>query len=374
MSRAVRVTARHHPMGRAGPTGTLTGVKDIRSKRPQADAMKRSRWWMPPRDTLSRSLARHGMPATLAGFVRRVSAPNQLRMALLASIVFVLNTAPLEMQRRILNAAILERDAGLVVLLGLIYAAIVVSEGVVKLLMNVYGGWVAEKAVRVLRLAASKLAEAIPAQRHDARIQGVEISLILAEPEAIGGFVGIALSELVLQVGILVSVFAYMFFVHPLLALVCLAIFSPQFVFVPLMQAAINRRVQSRIAVLRQASVGVLLAAHDAGDQRSRFADIFELNLGIVKLRFSMKFLMNFTHNAGKVIMLCVGGWYVIRGETDVGTVVAFVSGLGNIRDPWSDLVNWYQDMMLTTAKYRTFVGAMEQFAAVEALPAAAHA
>ena len=46
--------------------------------------MKRSRWWMPPRDTLSRSLARHGMPATLAGFVRRVSAWNQLTIALLA--------------------------------------------------------------------------------------------------------------------------------------------------------------------------------------------------------------------------------------------------------------------------------------------------
>ena len=59
--------------------------------------------------------------------------------------------------------------------------------------------------MRVLRLAASKLADTIPAHRHDAKVQGVEISLILAEPEAIGGFVGIALSELVLQVGILVS-------------------------------------------------------------------------------------------------------------------------------------------------------------------------
>jgi len=338
--------------------------------------MKRSRWWMPPRDTLSRSLARHGMPATLAGFVRRVSAPSQLRMALLASVVFVLNTAPLEMQRRIFNAALLDRDPGLVALLGLVYAAIVVAEGGVKLLMNVYGGWIAEKAVRVLRLAASKLADTIPAHRHDAKVQGVEISLILAEPEAIGGFVGIAVSELVLQMGILVSVFAYMFLVHPLLALVCLAIFSPQLVFVPLMQAAINRRVQTRITVLRQASVGVLLAAgaDGAGEQRSRFADIFELNLGIVKLRFSMKFLINFTHNVGKVLVLCVGGWYVIRGEADVGTVVAFVSGLGNIRDPWTDLVNWYQEMMLTSAKYRTFVGAMEHFAAVETMAEAVRA
>jgi len=31
------------------------------------------------------------------------------------------------------------------------------------------------------------------------------------------------------------------------------------------------------------------------------------------------------------------------------------VSGLNNVRDPWSDLVNWYQDMMINSAKYETF-------------------
>ena len=45
------------------------------------------------------------------------------------------------------------------------------------------------------------------------------------------------------------------------------------------------------------------------------------------------------------------------------GTVVAFVSGLGNVRDPWGDLVNWYQDLMLTRAKYRMFGAAMDAFA-----------
>ena len=102
----------------------------------------------------------------------------------------------------------------------------------------------------------------MPEQRATAGVQGVEISLILGEPEDIGGFVGIAVSELVLDVGILLSVFGYMFFMQPLLALVCLAIFFPQLVFVPVMQRAINRRVRSRIAVLRQASAGVLLTGN----------------------------------------------------------------------------------------------------------------
>jgi ABC-type bacteriocin/lantibiotic exporter with double-glycine peptidase domain len=326
-------------------------------------------WWAPPADHLSRSLAQHGMPATLFGFVRRVSGWSQLRVSCLSIVVFVLLTAPLEMQRRILNAAVLDGDPGLVIVLALVYASIVLTEGLVKLLMNVYRGWIGEKAVRVLRLAASALVDSMPELRTRTGVQGVEISLILPEPEPIGGFVGVVTSELVLQAGTLLSAFAYMFYMQPVLAFTCLAIFSPQVVFVPLMQAAINRRVQSRIKVLRRASVDVLASGTGEAEvervlrQELRFAEIFSLNLGVVKLRYSMHFLMNLTHNFAKVIVLGAGGWYVINGETDVGTVVAFVSGLNNVHDPWSGLVSWYEDMMVTRARYRTFADAMEQFA-----------
>ena len=94
-----------------------------------------------------------------------------------------------------------------------------------------------------------------------------------------------------------------------------------------------------------------------------RFARIFSLNLGVVKLRYSMHFLMNLTHNFAKVIVLGVGGWYVIDGQTEVGTVVAFVSGLNNVHDPWAGLVGWYEDMMVTRARYQTFADAMQRFA-----------
>jgi ABC-type bacteriocin/lantibiotic exporter with double-glycine peptidase domain len=326
-------------------------------------------WWGPPADDISQSLARNGMPATLLRFVWRVSGWSQVRVSCLAIAVFVLTTVPLEMQRRILNAAVVDGNVGEVLVLALVYAGIVLTEDLIKLVMNVYRGWIGEKAVRILRLAASARVDAMPTQRARADIQGVEISLILPEPEPIGGFVGIVISELVLQAGTLLSAFAYMFYMQPLLALMCLVLFSPQFVFVPLMQAAINRRVQSRITVLRQASVGVLVP--DVGEaelarilkQELRFSEIFSLNLGVVKLRYSMHFLMNITHNFAKVIVLGVGGWYVINGKTEVGTVVAFVSALNNVHDPWGALVNWYEDMMVTRTRYQTFVAAMEQFA-----------
>lgn len=323
--------------------------------------------WAPPIDDLSSTLAFGGMPRSLFGFVWRVSGWSQLHISLLAIGIFVLDTIPLELQRRILNATVLDGNIKLIAGLVVAYACVILSEGLVKLLMNMCRGWVGEKAVRALRLATSALVNSIPEQQGKSGVQGFEISLILAEPEPIGGFVGESISELVLQIGILLSVFGYMFYIQPLMAFVSLAAFSPQFVFVPLMQRAINRKVRSRIAILRDASVGVLQAGtgdvEKALQQDLRFAEIFQLNLRIFKLKYSMNFLMNLTQNLSKVVVLGVGGWYVIHGETEVGTVVAFISGLHTVTDPWGDLVNWFQEMMVNSAKYRIFSLAMEKLA-----------
>ena len=323
-------------------------------------------WWAPPAD-VSQSLARKKLPPTLFGFVWRVSAWSQLRISVLAIAVFALNTAPLELQRRLLNATVVGGDIKLIVGLALVYAGVMLSEGLVKLLMNVYRSWVGEKAVRILRLSTSALIASLPIQRNKSDAQGIEVSLMIAEPEPIGAFVGISVSEAVLQVGVLLSVFGYMLYLQPWLAALSLAVFSPQLVFVPFMQRAINRRVQARITLMREAGVGVLAAKAKEVEtklrQEMRFEEIFRLNLGIFKLKFSMNFLMNLTHNFGKVMVLTLGGWYVINGQTEVGTVVAFVSGLHNVADPWGDLVNWYQDMMVTRTKYQAYVNAMTKIA-----------
>jgi ABC-type bacteriocin/lantibiotic exporter with double-glycine peptidase domain len=368
---AVAASVRRCLLETAGPPADAGNLGLLRADEDHCAAViAMRRWrkpsWALPRNQAAQSLVRQGIPPGFFGFVWRVSARSQLWASLLAIAVFTLNTAPLEMQRRILNAAVLDGDVMLVVMLAAAYAAIVLSEGLVKTLMNIYRGWVGEKAVRAMRLAASGLVDSMSPANVSATTRGVEVPLILGEPEPIGAFVGIVISDLVLNVGILLSVFGYMFFMQPLLAMVSLALFLPQLVFGPLMQRAINRRVRSRIAVLRQASVGVLLSGgHDlerALKQELRFAEIFQLNMGIIKLRYSMKFPMNLTHNLGKVIVLGVGEWYVINGQAEVGTVVAFASGLNNVRDPWGDLVEWYQDMMQAHTKYGIFAAAMDRF------------
>ena len=95
---------------------------------------------------------------------------------------------------------------------------VALAEQSLKLVLNVYRGWVAEDSVRTLRV----LVGGHQGLEHNAAATGVEISIILDEVEPIGGFVGISVSEPLLQGGILVSVVSYMLYLDLNLALLAL--------------------------------------------------------------------------------------------------------------------------------------------------------
>jgi ABC-type bacteriocin/lantibiotic exporter with double-glycine peptidase domain len=76
--------------------------------------------------------------------------------------------------------------------------------------------------------------------------------------------------------------------------------------------------------------------------------------------KFSMNFLMNLTHQFGVISVLLVGGWYVLEHQLDVGTVVAFISGLKQVNEPWGDLVDYFREMTVSQVKYRLIAGVLE--------------
>jgi hypothetical protein len=41
--------------------------------------------------------------------------------------------------------------------------------------------------------------------------------------------------------------------------------------------------------------------------------------------------------------------------------VVAFISGIGRLNDPWGDLVNYFRDINVTQIKYRLRAEAVDQ-------------
>jgi ABC-type bacteriocin/lantibiotic exporter with double-glycine peptidase domain len=138
---------------------------------------------------------------------------------------------------------------------------------------------------------------------------------------------------------------------------------------VPLLQSAVNRRTGRRIQVLRRLGIAMINRDDGAEDER-RIDQAFALDMGIFKIKFTMNFLMNLCNHLQIVSALLVGGWWVYTRQLEIGGVVAFISGIGRLNDPWGDLVNYFRDVNVTQVKYRLLADAVDQLR----LPAGASA
>jgi ABC-type bacteriocin/lantibiotic exporter with double-glycine peptidase domain len=303
------------------------------------------------------------MPRNILRYVLTTSCLHQLFLLLLTVGLFLLEIVPLELQRRIVNDLVKHRDYRFVIILCAIYAGAVLVQGGTKLVLNVYRSWVGERATRDLRRRIHVLVSSPSAASSGSEARGIQASMIVAEVEPIGAFVGASVSEPLLQGGILLSVLAYMIHLDLWMAGTALALFIPQLVFVPLMQGAMNRRTGARVQIIRQLSVSVVQAT--SGDEARDQTDdahidrVFELNMGIFRLKFTMNFLMNLSTQLQLIAALLVGGWSVYTNQLEIGGVVAFISGIGRLTDPWGDLVNYFRDVNVTQVKFRLMSDAL---------------
>jgi ABC-type multidrug transport system fused ATPase/permease subunit len=300
---------------------------------------------------------RVAMVRELYRYIWKVSARDQVFLSLLSTAVFLLELAPLELQRRIVNAAVDHREFRYIAWLCGIYLAVSLLHGGIKLVTNIYRGAVSEATNRHLRMQMIPDAEnGSPGGNGD---PGVKISIIVSEAEAVGGFAGSSFSEPVLNAGILLSIFGYMVFMQPWMAVVAFLMFCPQLLFIPALQEAINRRTERRIETLRALSVAIVNEAANGSKVRKhptfrrRIGFVYLLNVQIFVRKFGINFLMNLLYSLGVIGILAVGGWLVLHDRTDVGTIVAFISGLNRMNAPWRDLMNWFRDLTNAGTKYR---------------------
>ncbi len=315
-------------------------------------------------DTPAGNAPRRILPSTIYRFVLSTSGLHQVLLVTLSVVVFLIEVVPLELQRRIVNDLVKNRPYRSVVALCLLYAAIALGHGGTKLVLNIYRGWVGERVTRALRLRIAALLARYGPLVPTVETDGVGISLVISEVEPIGGFVGGSISEPILQAGVLASVIAYIIHVEPLMAAAALALFVPQLVFVPLLQSAINRRSAARVWMLRRLSIGLVEhrdhAREHAGKGGSLIDRVFQLDMGIFRFKFSMNFLMNFCNHLQIVSALLLGGWFVLTDQLEIGGVIAVISGIHRLNDPWGDLVNYFRDVSGTEVKLRLLESAID--------------
>jgi ABC-type bacteriocin/lantibiotic exporter with double-glycine peptidase domain len=294
------------------------------------------------------------MPEGLYAYVLAVSRRQQVPLCLLTFLVFPLTLAPLELQRRIINEAIGGRQLELLFWLGGIYLAVALSQGALKYLRNVYLERVGQGVARRLRrrIAGS---QAIGAEMPE----GTRQTLMAVEAEDVGGFVSESLAFLLLQAGIVVSIAGYMLFVDPAVAVVALGFFVPSIILVAVVQPRLNRLTGKKTRTQRWLGE-VVLEDHRTdveGDALPRRIDrliehLYGLKIRIARLKYLTKVVTNLLGHLGPLSILVIGGWLVIRGDSTLGTIVAFVSGYDKMTEPARELLNFYRRLSMMRVQY----------------------
>lgn len=182
--------------------------------------------------------------------------------------------------------------------------------------------------------------------------RGQTVSIVASEVERVGGFVGEAFSEPILQGGILIAVLGYMLVVEPTIALISLCFFVPQILLVPMIQRFVNRRALRKVELVRELGEQIVDAvARDDYDRTAR--RVYGVRISYYRWKFLSKLLTNFMNHLAPLSVLMVGGYLVINGETTVGTIVAFISGFERMADPSRQLIAYYRLASESQVQYR---------------------
>lgn len=295
----------------------------------------------------------------LYGYIWRTSRSKQIAICLLTMVLSPLMMVPLELQRRIVNQALPENNLRLLVVLGCIYLAIVCLQGAIKFWLNMLKGIAVEGIARHIRLRIVRRVQRSDEPTTDVnRSAGTVVSMLAAETEDVSGFGGDAFGLPLLTGGTIAYVAGYLIWVQPAIAILAVVIYLPQALIVPITQYSINRLARLRIVNVRNlggiaANAGAPSAGKSAGvTGASLISRIYQLRIAIYLRKYLLAALGNFLDSLGVIVVLAVGGYLVIRGSTQVGTLLVFISGLNKIADPWDQLINFYRSISNTAIAY----------------------
>jgi ABC-type bacteriocin/lantibiotic exporter with double-glycine peptidase domain len=292
------------------------------------------------------------MSPSLYGYVLKVSGKQQVRLGLLTLAVSPLASVPLELQRQIVNHAVVGSAVELLLAYGGLYLAVLLLQGGLKFVRDIYMYRIAEGVTRLLRR------KFIHREPPDAGIdEGTTQAIISSESEKVGGFVAESISLPLLQAGTVLSIAAYMLVVEPLIAVVAIAFLVPSIVIVGFAQPILNRLSRSKITVVRALGESVLRDGRDDARQVEAPGDLVEriygLRLRFANIKNATKSLNQLITGLGLLSILLVGGWLAIEGRTEIGIIVAFMSGYERMTNPTRDLLNFYRRLSMMRVQYR---------------------
>jgi len=278
-----------------------------------------------------------------------------LLLLIIVGMVFA-RVLPLEMQKRIVNQAINLRNIQLLLTYCGVYLVAVVFNSALKYLTNVIQTLITQRATAAMRKALYHHILTLPLGFFRNTQPGSVVNSLVAELPMPGNFVGMAISAPVTNVLTLLAFAGYLFTLNPLLAAVSLSIYPIVVFLVPVLQKGVNSANKKRVDAARKLSSRIaesitgIHEVHGNGAYRIENQKYDRLVKRLEKIRviwslyrFGVKTANSFFVSLGPFIVFILGGYLTIKGQLELGALVAFLSAQEKLYDPWKELIEFYQ-------------------------------
>ncbi|EPR41736.1 ABC transporter transmembrane region [Desulfovibrio sp. X2] len=312
--------------------------------------------------------SRATVPVTKRSLFSWVWASN-LKLQLLLLVVIVITVfarvLPLELQKKIINEAIGQRKLNLLLMYCGYYLAAVVTSGALKYVINLIQTHLGQRALADLRKALYEHILTLPLNYFRKTQAGMVVSSLVTEIVPVGDFVGMALGIPVTNVLTLFAFGGYLFYLNWKMACISMAIYPFILLVIPRLQRKTNRVNKRRVDATREISSSIAEAVtgiheiHGNGSyilENRKFGaqcdslEHWRIIWNLYKL--AVKAVNNLLVNLAPFTLFLVGGYLIIKGQFDLGALVAFLSAQEKLFEPWSELMEFYQVYQDSSVRY----------------------
>ena len=290
----------------------------------------------------------------------------QLAMiALIAGLVF-LRVLPLEIQKRIVNDVLALGNAMQLLIYCLIYLLAVVFTSALKLAVNGLQTVIGQRALTDMRKELYQHILRLPLSFFRKTTPGTVVACLVTELSASATFIGEAIAVPLSNILTLLAIGGYLIWLNPLLGVVTLSIYPIALFVVPLVQSKVNTSnksrvdVSNRMASLVTETVSGINEVHAQGSFQSEerkynviVERLFKIRIVWTLYRYAVKVTNNLFVGLGPVIVLLLGGYLIMQGKTELGSIVAFLSAQEKLYDPWKELIGFYDTQQDASIRYQ---------------------
>ena len=330
-------------------------------------------------------------PVNPVTFRRIVSYLGPYRGRLLAigviiAICALLNLLPPLLIKTIVDDAIPQKQIGRLLWLCAAMVAGPLAAGLLQVAQKYLAAQTSERVMLDLRMQLFRHFTDLPLVWFAAARPGEALSRVLNDVQGVGSMMSSTLVAVLENTIVLTSAAITLLVLDWRLALLALAVL-PLFV-IPTRRVGATRKQLRRQAQLRTADMTSLLsetlsvsgalllkvfgAERFEAERLERTAtDLMAVSLKQTLTGRWFQMLLGLFENVGPAVIFAAGGWFVIRGDIGLGTVVAFVTVLRKLYQPASQLAGVHVDLITSYAYFERVFAVLDIAPAIVDKPGA---